>query len=343
MFKRRYVLLISLLELTLQCNMRCIHCGSSAGHKRKKELSTDEWINVCGQLADLGCNRISLLGGEPFLRKDWFTIAQKIRDYGINLIIMSNGLCVNNSIVNLLKKLEPYTVSISIDGANPKTHDSIRGINGSFRKCREALELLRNADIPTTVVTSLHKNNIKELPDMRDFLLNTGTAWQLQIAAPIGRFPRDLMLSKEEFYAASMFIASTRTQYSFKEMPIMGADPIGYHSTMLPNIKLSPWKGCQAGISHMDIQSDGGVIGCLALPDEFVEGNIKDTSLSQFWNDPDSFVYNRKFKIDDLKNECVGCKHGKTCRGGCLSVSTSLTGKSHGDPYCLRLIEKSFT
>jgi len=323
--------------------MRCIHCGSSAGYKREKELSTNEWINICKQLSDLGCKRISLLGGEPFLRKDWFIIAQNVRDLGIELVIMSNGSCINKDIINLLKKLEPSTVSISVDGAKPKTHDSIRRMNGSFKKCKDSLVLLREAEIPTTVVTTLHKKNIKELPAMRDFLLNTGTAWQIQIAAPIGRFSKDLILSKEEFYAASMFIATTRTKYSFKELPIIGADPIGYHSNLLPNIRLTPWMGCQAGISHMDIQSNGGIKGCLALSDEFIEGNIKNTSLSQFWNAPDSFVYNRKFKIDDLKNECVGCKHGKTCRGGCLSVSTSLTGKSHGDPYCLRLIEKSFT
>jgi len=323
--------------------MRCIHCGSSAGHKRENELSTDKWINICGQLADLGCRRVALLGGEPFLRKDWYTIAQKVRDLDMNLIIMSNGLCVNKDIVELLQKLEPYTVSISIDGANPETHDSIRGVKGSFMKCKEALELLRKADIPTTVVTTLHKNNIKELPAMKDFLLNTGTVWQLQMASPVGRFSKDIILSKEEFYAAAMFIATTRTRYSFKEMPIMGADPIGYHSAMLPNTGLSPWKGCTAGVNHLDIQSDGGIKGCLALPDEFIEGNIKETNLSKIWNDSDAFSYNRKFGIEDLKNECIGCKYGKTCKGGCMSVSTSVTGKGHGDPYCLRLIEKSFT
>lgn len=342
MFKRKYILDTSLLEITLQCNMKCIHCGSSAGYKRESELSTNEWINVCEQLADLGCRRIALLGGEPFLRKDWFIIAQKIRDFDINLVIMSNGLCINKEIIDLLRKLEPYTVSISIDGANPETHDSIRGVKGSFKKCKESLESLRRAGISTSVVTTLHKSNIKELPAMRDFLLNTGTAWQLQMAVPIGRFSKDLLLSKEEFYASAMFIATTRTQYSFKEMPIIGADPIGYHSTMLPNTGLSPWKGCMAGINHLDIQSDGEIKGCLALPDEFIEGNIKNIDLSQIWNNPDAFSYNRKFKIEELKNECVGCKYGKTCKGGCLSVSTSVTGEKHDDPYCLRLIEKSF-
>ena len=341
MFKKKYNLEASLLELTLQCNMKCLHCGSSAGYKRENELTTNEWIDICRELVDLGCKRIALLGGEPFLRKDWYEIAQKIKDLDNDLIILSNGLCINKNIVDKLRKLDPLTISISIDGASPETHDNIRGVKGAYRRCQEALEHLREVNIPTTVITTIHKNNLKELPSMLEQLLNTGTVWQLQPAAPIGRFPRDLVLSKEEFYAAAMFIAATRTRYSFKEIPIIGADPFGYHSTKLPNIGLKPWKGCFAGISHMDIQSDGGIKGCLSLPDEFIESNIKENSLSQIWNDPDAFAYNRKFKTEDLKDECRNCKHGKTCKGGCLTLSVSTTSKSHCDPYCLRAIEKT--
>jgi len=78
--------------------MRCIHCGSSAGYKREKELSVNEWINVCSQLADLGCKRIALLGGEPFLRKDWSVIGQKIRDLDMNIIILAIDKRVNKDI-----------------------------------------------------------------------------------------------------------------------------------------------------------------------------------------------------------------------------------------------------
>ena len=52
---------------------------------------------------------------------------------------------------------------------------------------------------------------------------------------------------------------------------------------------------------------------------------------------------NRNFKQSDLTNNCVDCKFGKKCRGGCMSVSLGITGKSNGDPYCLNLIENSFS
>ena len=101
-----------------------------------------------------------------------------------------------------------------------------------------------------------------------------------------------------------------------------------------------PWNGCQAGISTIGIQSNGEVKGCLSLPQEFIEGNIRDNLISDIWQKPGFCSYNRDFKESDLNNSCIGCKYGKKCRGGCLGVSIGVTGKSNGDPYCLKTIEK---
>ena len=40
----------------------------------------------------------------------------------------------------------------SIDGIEEK-HDAIRGISGSFKKCRKSIEMLRNENINTSVIT----------------------------------------------------------------------------------------------------------------------------------------------------------------------------------------------
>jgi radical SAM protein with 4Fe4S-binding SPASM domain len=340
MFRRRYVPHSTLLELTLRCNMRCIHCGSSAGNSRDEELTTDEWQNVCNQLAELNCDQITLLGGEPLIRQDWYEIAQHIRNLGLKLAIISNGYQINENIINQFRRLEPHTIAISLDGATAEKHDSIRGMQGSFERCINSLKLLRNADLNTTIITTVHKMNLKDLPEIRNQILNRNIAWQIQIANPIGRFPKNLTLSKEEFYSLAMFIASTRKQYSIRELPITGAHCIGYCSSILPNLIIGQWRGCQAGIHTLGIQSNGGVKGCLSLTDEFTEGNIRENTISEIWNDPNFSSYNRNFTREDLNNECGNCKYGRNCRGGCLSVSTSLTGKKHGDPYCLHLIEK---
>ena len=341
MFSKKYVPDHGLYELTLRCNMNCIHCGSSAGEKRTNELTTEEWNDVTRQLADMNCSQISLLGGEPFLRKDWYEISKEIKDNGIKATYMSNGFLINEKVIDKLRKIEPKVVSVSLDGARKETHDKIRQIKGSFDRSMEVTSNLRKAGINTTVVTSINKLNFQELPKLRSMMLNKGVVWQLQIAIPLGRFKKDLLLSKEEYYAAAIFIASTRQNYNQKELPIIGTHCFGYYSKKLRNPMVFPWNGCQAGISTIGVQSNGEVKGCLSLPSEFIEGNIRESKLSDIWEKPGFCSYNRDFKESDLNNECKGCKYGKKCRGGCLGVSIGITGKSNGDPYCFKLIEES--
>jgi len=341
MLRKKYIPHSVAWELTLACNMNCTHCGSSAGATRPNELTTKEALDLCDQLHDLKVKNVNLTGGEPILRKDWIQIATKIRSLGMNISILSNGLAIDETRVALFKKLHIYAVAISLDGATPETHDGIRGVKGSFKKCLETLELLYKNDLPVTVITTVHKGNFEELPKIKDLILHKTRAWQIQIAVPIGRFPKEMMVSEKDFYALALFIASTRKQYSPKKLAIMGAHSIGYHSQIIRNTSVSPvWKGCQAGITVLGIQSDGSVKGCLSLPDTFIEGNIRTKKLSEIWNDPTSFSYSRHPCSSDLKNHCARCKYGNTCHGGCTTVSSSSTGSPHTDPYCLYSIEK---
>ena len=51
-------------EITYACNMRCIHCGTSAGVPRSDELTTDESLALIDELAELGCRGLTLSGGQ---------------------------------------------------------------------------------------------------------------------------------------------------------------------------------------------------------------------------------------------------------------------------------------
>lgn len=342
MFKKKLVPYSTVIELTLNCNMSCIHCGSSAGNIREDELSLDEFKKIFKDLASLKCKLVTVMGGEPFLHKDWYEIVQAIKDNGMDFTVMSNGFCINDEIVKKLRKLEPYAITISIDGATAKTHDNIRKVKGSFDKCLKTLTMLRDADLPTSVITTVHKLNFKEIPKMKDFIIGRNIAWQIQIADPIGRFPRKFHLSEKEFYSLALFIASARRKHGIKELPVMGAHCLGYNSQILPNIMLLPkWEGCQAGISVLGIQSNGDVMGCLSLPNKFIEGNTRNKSVIDIWNDPDFCSFNRNFVKNNLDGDCKDCKFGKKCRGGCAAVSISTIGKLHADPYCLYNIEKN--
>jgi len=327
-------------ETTLRCNLNCLHCGSSAGRARSSELSTKEGLKLINDLSKIGSKEVCFMGGEPLLRKDWYELGKEVRNLGMEFIIISNGFNISKEKMDKLASLEPYAVSTSLDGGTAKTHDMIRGKKGSFDKVMEYLNLSKDADLPTTAITTVSRLNIKELPLIKDILLDRFIAWQIQVATPHGRFTKKHALSREDFYQLGEFIASLQKEYSKKELPVIGAHCMGYHSDHIPCLGLYPeFRGCQAGISILSIRSNGDVTGCLSTQDEYIEGNVKEKSIVDIWNDPEGFAYNRKWKKDLLGENCRDCKHGEICRGGCMGMSIGFTGKPFNNKYCFYKIE----
>ena len=78
-------------EITLACNLKCAHCGSRAGKKRDREMTTDECFRVVDQLADLGVQDVTLIGGEAYLRDDWDAVLRRIADRGMRPSIATGG------------------------------------------------------------------------------------------------------------------------------------------------------------------------------------------------------------------------------------------------------------
>jgi radical SAM protein with 4Fe4S-binding SPASM domain len=329
-------------EITLKCNLKCFHCEFSAGKALPDELSTDEALNLCDNLKKVGCKRIILMGGEPFLRKDWELIARRIKDLGIELAFITNGYRYSEELFKKLEKLSPVFIGISIDGGSPETHDKIRGVKGSFKRALNFIDKSLELNTLVIVITSIHKINIKELPLLRDILYDKNVLWEIQITDVAGRFPKKYLLNEDEFYSVGKFIYETQKNHPRGNKFINGAHDIGYFSKFFPNLTgLPKWEGCQAGISLIAIESNGGIKGCSALTNKFVEDNVRNRSIVEIWNDLNIFSYNRNFQKEDLKGYCKNCKHGQICKGGCMETSYMITGNIHSDPYCFHRLEET--
>ena len=337
-----YKLDTAVWEITLRCNISCLHCGSNAGvHSRTQELTTFEALDLIEQLSDLGCRRVVLSGGEPFLRQDWAVLALRISSLGMRVSFISNGYVVDDDIIDLLCAIEPVGIGFSLDGGSAKTHDYIRGKSGCFDRCINALKKTSVRGLYSSAVTSVHKKNIGELPQIMQILINNNVrAWQLQTATPQGRMPRELALNEEEYYYLAKFIADNKEKNRHL-IRILGSDCIGYYSELSPKLHCKTWHGCQAGLRVIGIESDGAIKGCLSLHgDDYIEGRIREHSLSEIWNNKENFKYNRRFSPDMLTGICKGCKWGAICRGGCSEQALAFTGTPFESPFCLYNIEQ---
>ncbi len=342
MNQQEYTLGCAVWEFTLACNLRCEHCGSSAGKARKAELSHEEAMRLCDGLKEAGCLGVALMGGEPFMRADWHEVASRIRSNGMELSIITNGTTAPKDAIAKLKALSPRAVAVSIDAADPALHDQIRGAKGAFDKAWAFIDKASAAGLPVSVITTIHKKNIGQLAALRDMLLNRGIAWQVQTAGAEGdRFARTNLLNEEEFYSVGVFLGTLKKMYTPKQLPAIGAHDLGYNSYIIPNLMLcEEWQGCQAGISVLGIQSDGGVKGCLSMNSLAVEASVRERSVAEIWNDPKCFAYNRDFDPLELGKNCSRCEFRLSCKGGCNEMSHMLTGHYHNDPMCFYKIEQ---
>lgn len=82
------------LELTLRCNERCLHCGSSCGDVPSEELTVPQYEKFLKEVKeDLGTDKkmLCITGGEPLLRKDFFDIMGIANQLGFRWGMTSNA------------------------------------------------------------------------------------------------------------------------------------------------------------------------------------------------------------------------------------------------------------
>lgn len=336
--KAAYVPEYCVWELTLLCNMRCVHCGSSAGRAREHELTVAECLPLADELAALGCRHATLIGGEIFLYRGWEEIAGRLADRGVLVNIITNGLVLDDAEIEKIRLAKLCNVCLSIDGLK-ESHDAIRR-RDSFDRALRALGRLRSEGIPVSVVTTLMESNVKELPGLHALLVEYGVeSWQLQIGTPMGNLAaaRDRVLNPSHIPEITQFI---RTHRDASKVWILAGDDIGYYDENEMYLRNMPgaicaWQGCSAGLRTIGIDSIGNVKGCESLYDErFIEGNVRTESLTAIWTRPGAFSYNRAFDVAHLAGACSGCDKGERCRGGCRGVCHFGVGHLFENPYC---------
>lgn len=158
-----------LWEITPRCNMNCKHClfFQSNDKSIKEEMNTKECFKIIENLSkEEKLDSIWLSGGEPLLRNDIVSICKKISEYGIKPSISTNGILLTKTLIDDLYQSGVRYIYLSIDGANAKTHDKLRGVNGAFKKLMEVMDLLKNSRIETGASFMVTEDSIGEMEEV---------------------------------------------------------------------------------------------------------------------------------------------------------------------------------
>ena len=128
-------------KTTLRCNAKCKHCGSRAGEHVNidQELTTQEIKDTFNSIAKRYCADeilINVTGGEPLLRKDLFEVMTYAKKLGFHWGMTTNGIQINDEIIEKMKLSGMETISISVDGLRD-THNEFRGVHNSYERIYE--------------------------------------------------------------------------------------------------------------------------------------------------------------------------------------------------------------
>jgi radical SAM protein with 4Fe4S-binding SPASM domain len=328
-------------EVTLKCDLACRHCGSRAGHARPDELSTREALDLVAQMADLGVREVTLIGGEAYLRDDWLEIVRAIRERGMQCSTTTGARGITPEIARAAKDAGIQGASVSVDGL-PETHDRVRALEGSFDAAMRGLRAFRAAGIPVTSNTHIHRQNVREIPELFERLIAEGIhSWLMQLTVAMGRAADEDSLVIEPYQVLEVLpmLARVKRRADEAKVRFWAGNNIGYFGPYEGLLRASYPQGhmgsCGAGRTTLGIEANGDIKGCPSLPSsDYVGGNVRDASLKDIWERSAPLRFTRGRTTDELWGRCAGCYYASHCLGGCTWTTHVLFGRPGNNPFC---------
>lgn len=303
-------------ELTLQCNERCFHCGSSCTAVRGDELSREEWFRIIDEVkADFDISRMQLCitGGEPLLNRDFFDIMGHAHEQGFRWGMTSNATLITPEVARRLAEVGMGTISVSIDGLR-ETHDELRGLHGGYDRAMAGIQNLLDVGAfkHVQVTTVVNHGNIGELDELFRIMDALDIdSWRVINLEPIGRalLRPDLMLTAQDYRYLLSFIRAKRQRGYPLEYGCSHYLGLDYEA----EVREWYWL-CNAGVYTASIMANGDIGACLDIErrPETIQGNIRRDCLRDVWDG--RFELFRR-NLSDACAECRACEHVRFCRG----------------------------
>ncbi len=213
-------------KLTYNCNLRCKMCPFWKRTIADSSLAQEKAI--LEHIYNSGACGVAFEGGEPLLRRDLADILAFSRSLPLHTSLITNGTLLEGRI----DEIAPYingVIYVSLDGLE-KTHDNIRGFNGSFGKALAGINAAKRK-CSVTINTTVMAENVDEIESLVKLARELGIKISLATA--------------HEYCSADVSLAAIdripKIAYRLIEMKRIGypiANSIGYLKVMA---KMKEW------------------------------------------------------------------------------------------------------
>ena len=334
-------------EVTQACGLVCKHCRACAQTDANPgELSTQESFRLIDQLAQFPePPMLVLTGGDPFCREDIFRLIEHAAKAGLETSITPSATpLVTTEAVERLRESGIHRMAISIDGADAKTHDEVRGVQGSFKRSLEILHDARRAGLATQVNTTLTPDNFGQIDAMAELLAPLEiTLWSVFFLVPTGRAEFALRLTPDECEVAfqKLWDQSSRQSYLIKTTEAPHYRRFSMQQERLPQ---SAGNGAAAKGKRTPFRAsglnDGNGVMFVGHTGEIYPSGFMPISCGQFPQQSAVQVYQDSSLFIDLRNanrlegKCRECEYRTIC-GGSRARSYALSGNPFAEePDC---------
>jgi len=338
-------------EVTRACALACVHCRAAAIPRRDPgELTTAEAFVVVDQVVDAGRPILVVTGGDPLMRPDLFEILEYAvsRDLRVALSPSATARCTRAA-MQRARDVGVSRVHISLDGANAESHDTFRGVRGSFARTQRIIADLRELGLSLQIGTTVSRYSVDQLDEIATLVRQSGAVmWSLFFLVPTGRGEIADMVSPRESEAVmnwlydlsqdSPFEVRTTAGMHYRRVAIQrrraaqvaggpgvvqgagfSADPLGMSV-----------RGVNDGDGFAFIDHLGNVCpsGFLQIP----AGNVRDQSLVDIYRRAPLFRQLRDRTL--LRGKCGFCEFREVCGGSRARAYAVYGDYLATDPSC---------
>ena len=292
------------IEITSKCNERCVHCYLPHDNKTS-HIEADLLYNILEQCREMKLLHVTLTGGEPMLHRNFLDFLKRCREYNLSVNVLSNLTLLTDEIVEEMKTNHLLGVQVSLYSMDPKIHDAITRMNGSFETTQKAILTLKESDVPLEISCPILKQNKNSHKDV--------VAWAKARNIRIG-------CDYAIIAGCDHTTQNLESRLSTNDVKEVICDKIANEPEYLKLLETEAEKKkndkpddivCSVCHSSICIADNGNVYPCAGWQ-SYVVGNIKETSLKDIWYNSKPVQHLRNLRKRDF-SKCIQCPEKDYC------------------------------
>jgi SynChlorMet cassette radical SAM/SPASM protein ScmF len=328
------------IYLSDNCNLRCRHCWIVPRFTDGKPdpgriVNVEALMAAVKEAKTIGLCAAKLTGGEPMLHPRFMEVVDRLTAENLNLYMETNGTLLSAEDARHLKEKSNLSfISLSLDGADAKTHDTFRGVPGCFDAALRGLGHLTDAGYKNVqVIMSVHRGNRDQIEPLVKLVAGRG-AGSVKLN-PVTRTGRGIAMHErgegldfDELMALSRWIDTEFGPQAPVEV-FLNVPPALASLRKLGRTGGSCGDCGVRGIIGILGTNQYALCGIGTTCPEFIYGELGKDSVRDIWlNNPTiSFLRKALADVDSFPGICARCMFARYCRTGCVTDNYMRSGQ----------------